>query len=127
MLSWLAEQKITEAMRQGEFDNLPGEGKPLKIEDLSGVPEELRMAYKVMKNAGYVPEEIQLSQDLIRLDDLIAACGDGPERWALQRKRSEQQLRLNMLADQRGLQHNAAFRQYEGAIRQRLEYVRRET
>lgn len=127
MLSWLAEQKITEAMRQGEFDNLPGEGKPLKIEDLSGVPEELRMAYKVMKNAGYVPEEIQLSQDLVRLDDLIAACGDGPERWALQRKRSEQQLRLNMLADQRGLQHNAAFQQYEGAIRRRLEYVRRET
>lgn len=127
MLSWLAEQKITEAMRQGEFDNLPGEGKPLKIEDLSGVPEELRMAYKVMKNAGYVPEEIQLSQDLVRLDDLIAACGDGPERWALQRKRSEQQLRLNMLADQRGLQHNVAFQQYEGAIRRRLEYVRRET
>ncbi len=121
MLSWLAEQKIAEAMRQGEFDNLPGEGKPLTIEDLSGVPEELRMAYKVMKNAGYVPEEIQLSQDLVRLDDLIAACGDGPELWALQRKRSEQQLRFNMLADQRGLQHNAAFRQYEGVIRERLE------
>lgn len=121
MLSWLAEQKIAEAMRQGEFDNLPGEGKPLTIEDLSGVPEELRMAYKVMKNAGYVPEEIQISQDLVRLDDLIAACGDGPELWALQRKRSEQQLRFNMLADQRGLQHNAAFRQYEGAIRERLE------
>lgn len=121
MLSWLAEQKIEEAMRQGEFDHLPGEGKPLKIEDLSGVPEELRMAYKVMKNAGYVPEEIQLSQDLVRLDDLIAACGEGPELLALQRKRSEQQLRLNMLADQRGLYHNPAFQQYEGAIRRKLE------
>lgn len=121
MLSWLAEQKIEEAMRQGEFDHLPGEGKPLKIEDLSGVPEELRMAYKVMKNAGYVPEEIQLSQDLVRLDDLIAACGEGPELLALQRKRSEQQLRLNMLADQRGLYRNPAFQQYEGAIRRKLE------
>lgn len=44
ILSWLAEQRIQEAMRSGEFANLPGHGKPLELEDLSGVPEDLRMS-----------------------------------------------------------------------------------
>ena len=39
----IAERKISEAMARGEFDNLPGRGKPLRIEDeLPGVPAELR-------------------------------------------------------------------------------------
>ncbi|WP_415752763.1 DnaJ family domain-containing protein, partial [Paenibacillus forsythiae] len=55
MLSWLAEQRIEEAMRKGEFRNLPGHGKPLELEDMTGVPEELRMSFKIMKNAGLLP------------------------------------------------------------------------
>ncbi|WP_339822382.1 DnaJ family domain-containing protein [Paenibacillus sp. FSL R7-0216] len=121
LLSWLAEQKIAEAMARGEFDDLPGKGKPLKVEDLSGVPEDLRMAYKLMKNAGYVPEEIQLQQEMVRLADLLAACEEGPEKQALKKQLSEQRLRLNLLADERGLLTNPAFRQYEEAIRRKLE------
>ncbi|MEA3569394.1 DnaJ family domain-containing protein [Paenibacillus phoenicis] len=121
MLSWLAEQKIAEAMARGEFDHLPGKGKPLKVEDLSGVPEDLRMAYKLMKNAGYVPEEIQLQQEMVRLTDLLAACEDEPERQALKKRLTEQELRLNMLMSERGLSTNPAFRQYEDAIRRKLE------
>ncbi|MBM6997190.1 DUF1992 domain-containing protein [Paenibacillus sp. DXFW5] len=121
LLSWLAEQKIAEAMARGEFDDLPGKGKPLKVEDLSGVPEDLRMAYKLMKNAGYVPEEIQLQQEMVRLADLLAACEEGPEKQALKKQVSEQRLRLNLLADERGLLTNPAFRQYEEAIRRKLE------
>ncbi|MUG89204.1 DUF1992 domain-containing protein [Paenibacillus timonensis] len=121
LLSWLAEQKIAEAMARGEFDDLPGKGKPLKVEDLSGVPEDLRMAYKLMKNAGYVPEEIQLQQEMVRLADLLAACEEGPEKQALKKQLSEQRLRLNLLADERGLLTNPAFWQYEEAIRRKLE------
>ncbi|MGP0583862.1 J-domain-containing protein [Paenibacillus timonensis] len=121
LLSWLAEQKIAEAMARGEFDDLPGKGKPLKVEDLSGVPEDLRMAYKLMKNAGYVPEEIQLQQEMVRLVDLLSACEEGLEKQALKKQLSEQQLRLNLLADERGLLTNPAFRQYEEAIRRKLE------
>ncbi len=51
MMSWLAEQRIQEAMRNGEFRDLPGTGKPLELEDLSSVPEELRMSFKIMKNS----------------------------------------------------------------------------
>ena len=64
ILASIAERKIREAMARGEFDNLPGKGKPIVQEDLSGVPEELRMAYKILKNAGFVPPEVELSNEI---------------------------------------------------------------
>ena len=57
-ISIIAEQRIREACERGAFDSLPGAGKPLELEDDSHIPEDLRMAYKLLKNAGYVPEEV---------------------------------------------------------------------
>lgn len=54
----MAEEKIKEAIRGGEFDHLPGAGKPLPPDDMEGVPEELRMGYRLLKNAGILPEEL---------------------------------------------------------------------
>ncbi|AWB44421.1 DUF1992 domain-containing protein [Paenibacillus sp. CAA11] len=120
MLSWLAEQRIEEAMRRGEFEGLPGKGKPVEIEDLSHVPEELRVAYKILKNAGTLPEELQLQGECIRLEDLIAACEDKSERQKLHRQLNERALRLRMLLEQRGLQGTEVYAQYGTAIRSRL-------
>ena len=53
-IAFVAEQKIQEALRNGEFDQLPGAGKPLQIEDLAHLPPEVRMAYTILKNSGYV-------------------------------------------------------------------------
>ena len=58
MLAFMAERKIAEAVANGELDNLPGAGKPLELDDDALVPEELRMAYRVLKNAGYAPAEV---------------------------------------------------------------------
>ncbi len=55
----IAERKIAEAAERGEFDDLPGRGKPLDLEDDALVPEDLRMAYRILKNAGYVPAEVE--------------------------------------------------------------------
>ena len=52
----LAERKIQEAMREGQFDNLPGRGRPQKLEDLSHLPPEMRLAYIVLKNGGYLED-----------------------------------------------------------------------
>jgi len=52
-LELLAERKIAEAIERGEFDGLPGAGKPLHLDDDPLVPEELRMAYRILRNAGY--------------------------------------------------------------------------
>ncbi|MEW6613283.1 MAG: DnaJ family domain-containing protein [Pseudomonadota bacterium] len=76
----LAEERILEAMQRGEFDNLPGAGKPLQLEDLSMVPAELRMAYKVLKNAGCLPPELELQREIRQLSDLLGAVEDAGER-----------------------------------------------
>ncbi|BCX87830.1 hypothetical protein MIN45_P0197 [Methylomarinovum tepidoasis] len=68
----LAEERIQEAMAQGAFDDLPGAGRPLPAEDLPGVPPELRMAYRILKNAGYVPEEVQLRREIADVHRLLA-------------------------------------------------------
>lgn len=52
-IALVAEEKIREAIKEGAFDNLPGAGKPLVLEDDSHIPPEFRMAYKILKNAGY--------------------------------------------------------------------------
>ncbi|GGJ08302.1 DnaJ family domain-containing protein [Paenibacillus hunanensis] len=120
MLSWLADQMIEEAMKRGEFDDLPGKGKPLELEDLSHVPEELRSAYKLMKNANIMPEELTLRQEMLTLSDLIAACQQDEERLRLRNKLDEKTLRLNMLTAQKDWSSNSAYNRYESKIRQRL-------
>ena len=68
---WLAERKIVEALARGEFDGLPGAGRPLALEDDALVPEELRLAYRVLKNAGFVPPEVEARREIANLERLI--------------------------------------------------------
>lgn len=75
-LSEIAEQRIREAQEAGEFDNLPGAGKALCIEDDSMVPEELRMAYKILRNAGYIPRELAERNEITSLVELLEGCDD---------------------------------------------------
>jgi hypothetical protein len=70
-IAFVAEQKIREAMGEGAFDNLPGTGKPLVPEDLSHIPEEMRMAYKILKNSGYL--EPGQEKEFVALDKNLAA------------------------------------------------------
>lgn len=62
------------------FDNLPGAGKPLELEDDSHIPEDLRMAYKLLKNAGYVPEEVQDRKEAQSLVEALETCTDEQEK-----------------------------------------------
>lgn len=52
VLEVLAEKKIAEAAERGELDDLPGAGRPLALDDDALVPEEMRMANRILKNAG---------------------------------------------------------------------------
>lgn len=116
----IAEEKIQEAIRRGEFDNLPGAGKPLPPDDLDAVPEPLRIGYKLLKNAGYLPEEMQLRKEMLTLNDLLAVCRDQAERTELQRKLSAKKLRYDVLMSERGWSHSGVFREYEDKIRKSM-------
>lgn len=72
----LAEKAILEAQARGEFDNLPGAGKPLNLEDDTWVPAELRMAYTVLKNAGFVPPEVAEQREIRSLIECLERESD---------------------------------------------------
>ena len=89
----IAEDRIKEAMEQGAFDGLEGEGRPLPLED-SGVKlaPEVRMAYKIMKNAGILPVEIETLKEIERIEELLPGIDDKNEHVHYVR-------RLNALVD----------------------------
>ena len=93
----LAEQRILEAQRKGEFDDLPGRGKPLELEDLSWVPDELRIGYLVLKNAHVLPPEAELLKDIHKLEDLLKHVEAEGERKSLARSIQWKVIRLDML------------------------------
>lgn len=91
----IAEQRIKEALERGEFEDLPGRGRPLLLEDDRGVPEDLRMAFKLLKNAGYTPEELTLKKEIARTEDLLASLTDEQEKLKAVRRINLLVLKLN--------------------------------
>lgn len=76
----IAEQRIKEAIDNGEFDSLRGAGKPLIFEDESWIPEDLRLAYRILRNNGFIPPELELRNDIINLQRFIETIDDDKER-----------------------------------------------
>ena len=87
MFDAIAEKKIDEAIARGELDDLPGQGKPLELDDDGNVPEDLRVAYRILKNAGFVPPEVESLREIGELERLVAAQDvESPEKAKLLRK-----------------------------------------
>lgn len=82
----IVEQRIQAAQRKGEFDNLPNTGKPLVFEDDSNVPEDLRLAHKILKNSGFVPPEVELKKKIRQAEDLLADTKEASEKYRLLKK-----------------------------------------
>jgi hypothetical protein len=93
----IAEERILEAQRAGAFDDLPGKGKPLQLEDLSGVPEDLRIGYTILKNAHVLPPEAELLKDIHTIEDLLKHVEDEGERRARARSMQHKIIRLDLL------------------------------
>jgi hypothetical protein len=86
LLDALVEQRIAAAAARGEFDELPGAGAPLNFEDDPLVPEEVRVANRILKNAGFVPPAVEQLRALHCLQDELAAVSDRATRCRLQAK-----------------------------------------
>ena len=87
MSAWdaIVEAKIAEAQQAGAFDDLPGAGKPLDLDDDRLVPEDVRVAYRILRNAGCVPAELLERKEAADLRKLVAsiAAEDPARRRAL--------------------------------------------
>ena len=77
------EEQIRKAMEEGQFDNLPGKGKPIDLSDWQRTPEHLRMAYSVMKSAGIAPAEIDIKKNIGELKEAIKNTTDPDEKLRL--------------------------------------------
>jgi hypothetical protein len=80
-LERLAEERIRDAIQRGEFDNLPGRGKPLNLEDERHIPDDLRLAYKILKNAGCLPPELELKKEISKAEELLSSMEDEGEKY----------------------------------------------
>ncbi|WP_318503447.1 DnaJ family domain-containing protein [Bacillus sp. T3] len=113
IFSIIAEDKIKRAMKDGEFDNLPGKGKPLELEDLSHLPQELRIAYTLLKNANMLEDLDRLKEEMLTIDDLISVCDSSEERANLRAKKQQKQLRIEELLKKRGTLHSPPSTYYK--------------
>ena len=85
-LARIAEQKILEAMKTQDFTSEKWKNKPLPLDDDRHVPDDLKMAYKILKNSGYLPPEIEEKKEVERLEQLIASTEDEHERLKQMKK-----------------------------------------
>ena len=109
------EEKIKKAVENGEFNDIPGMGKPLDFRDeLPGLSAELKLGFKVLKNAGYIPEKKNVNHEDIRLYDLLSYATDGDK--GIQEKR----LQFEEIAKEKKWHQNSKFKQYANQIYRKL-------
>ncbi len=117
LLQQLAEGRIRQAVEAGELDKLPGSGRPMRLDDDRMIPESLRAGYRLLRNAGYVPPEIQLCRDIADARAVLALAVRPDERQRAVRRLDVLNMRL---AYSRGTGLVAAGR-YESQLLERLD------
>jgi hypothetical protein len=97
VLDKIADQKIREAIARGELDDLPGKGKPLELEDDSYIPEDLRLAYKILKNADCLPQELELRKEIRTTELLLEGIKDTQEKYKQMKRLNYLIMKLNTM------------------------------
>jgi hypothetical protein len=93
----LIEEKIREARENGEFDNLPGKGKPIDLTAYFATPEDLRLGHSLLKNANVIPQEMSLLKEIETLKEKFAKSTNQTERVRLRREIDDKTLKFNLL------------------------------
>ena len=118
LLEQIAEQRIQEAINRGELRDLPGEGRPLQLDDDSAIPEELRAAYRILKNAGFLPPELQWRRELQEAEHLLQQL---PESERSRARARLELLQLRLAASRRQPMNLLLEDQYRQRLLERLE------
>ena len=93
----IVEERIRKAQKKGEFENLEGAGEPLVFEQDHNVPEDLRLAYKILKNADCIPPELTLKKEIRQTEDLLEQMTDTTEKYRALKKLNFLVMKLNSL------------------------------
>lgn len=93
------EEQIQRAIAEGKFDNLPGAGKPLNLDDYFATPEDIRAGYTLLKNNEFVPLEVDLLKEIGDLREQIKNCADEAGKKVLNKNLNEKQLALSLILE----------------------------
>jgi len=93
----IIEQRIRAAQKSGDFENLDGVGKPLRFDDDGNIPEDLRLAYKILKNADMTPPEIEMKKEILKTEDLLRGMKDTAEKYRTIKKLNFMIMKLNAM------------------------------
>ena len=96
----IAEAIIQEAMERGEFDNLPGKGKPIDLTEYFEMPEEVRLANSVLKNAGMTSRKVDLLKEIAELKQLFAAVLDEKKKHEIEQQIQQKQVEFSLRVEQ---------------------------
>lgn len=118
LIDELAEARIAEAIRTGQFEDLPGEGGRVPMEQVELVPEELRVAYRLLKSSGYIPKQISVLNEISEVEQLVVGLDEGePKSSAIKR--------LNLLRAQLGARSESLYlkREYSNKVINKLGHA----
>ncbi|MGV2620551.1 UNVERIFIED_CONTAM: DUF1992 domain-containing protein [Halobacillus marinus] len=118
----IVEEKIKQALKNGEFDDLPGKGKPLPKDEFAHLPEELRNGYRILKNAHMLPEEMMLKKEMVDLEELLSAITDPSLISHYTKEWKEKKLRFDMMMEKRDTGNTGVFRRYQNKIHRRFGF-----
>ena len=93
----IIEKRIQDAQNNGDFDSLPGKGKPIDLEDDRNIPEDLRLTYKILRNADCLPPELQLKKEIRVMEDMLDDIPDEKEKFRHIKKINYKIMQLNMM------------------------------
>lgn len=92
---------LAESEKSGELQAAASFGKPLDFGDgYFETPEALRMGFKILKDGGYVPPEVELMQEIEALRRTLEAAPDAADALANQKRLSEMRQKLAMQMEQ---------------------------
>lgn len=121
--SKIVEERIRMAQKKGQFRNLAGSGKPLVLEDDSHIAEELRLAYKILRNADCLPPEVELKKEIERTEQLLGGMEDTAEKYRTLKKLNFLIMKLNSM---RNTSINLEMpQQYSARLVERLEAAKK--
>lgn len=93
------EKAIEEAIQRGEFEDLPGKGKPLDLTDYFEAPEDRRLAQMLLKNAQILPREVELLREIATLEQDLSTCQDAGRQELLRKSIEARRLNFRLLTE----------------------------
>lgn len=102
----LVESIIKDAQERGDFDNLPGKGKPIDLSPYFDTPEDVRMAYAVLKNAGMNSREADLLKEIAELKQVHAAMLDGKKKKEILKEIEKKQIEFSLIMERQRRQRS---------------------